>query len=177
MDSHHRAFAAGGLLRAQGTVHGYDRYMDKVQRRRWYVVADGARARIVAINGRNVIAPLGEQFVGANLKSREILADRPGRGHESRGAIRHAKEPPTDPHRKVKADFARDLAEVLEHELSTHKYDELVLVAAPQTLGDLRSSLPETVRRRVVAEIDKDITHVPDHELPERLTRLTSESE
>jgi protein required for attachment to host cells len=149
-------------------------YMDPARKRRWYVVADGVRARVVALDGRNVIAPLGEQFIGVNLKSREINADRPGRGHESRGMVRHSKEQPTDPHRKAKADFARDLAEVLEHELALHKYDELVIVAAPQTLGDLRATLPETVRKRIVTEIDKDITHVPDHQLAERLTELTS---
>ncbi len=152
-------------------------YMDWVKKRRWYVVADGVRARVVELNGGNVTSPLGEDFIGVNLKSREINADRPGRGHESRGTVRHAKEPPTDPHRKVKADFARDLAEVLEHELALHRYDELVIVAAPQTLGDLRATLPETVRKRVVKEIDKDITHLPDHQLGERLMRLTSGSD
>jgi protein required for attachment to host cells len=117
-------------------------------------------------------AALDEQFIGVNLKSREINADRPGRAFDSRGAGRHAMEPPTDPHRKVKADFARDVAGVLEHELSVHRYEELVLVAAPQTLGDLRNSLPATVRKKVVAEIDKDLTQVPDHEIGGRLTTL-----
>ncbi len=150
--------------------------MDQADKSRWYVVADGARARIVTIVDGKVIAPLGEQFVGVNLKSREINANRPGRGHESRGVVRHAKEAPTDPHRKAKADFVHDVADVLEHELSLHRYGELVLVAAPQTLGDLRSVLSETVRKTIVAEIDKDITHVPDHELGERLTRLTAKA-
>ncbi len=150
--------------------------MDKVETRRWYVIADGARARILARMGKKFVAPLGEQFIGVNLKSGEINADRPGRAFDSRGGGRHAMEPPTDPHRKVKADFARDIAEVLEHELSRHNYDELVLVAAPQTLGDLRSLLPDTVRRKVVAEVDKDLTHVPDHELGERLAKLEPQS-
>ncbi len=148
--------------------------MKKMDTRRWYVVADGARARIVARDGDKIVAPMGEQFIGANLKSREINSDRPGRTKDRVGTGHHAMDPPTDPHRKLKADFARDLAAILEHELALHHYDELMLVAVPQTLGDLRSALSETVRKKVVAEVNKDLTQVPDHELGARLAALES---
>src|SRR5690348_3153110 len=106
-------------------MRSYPDRMDKVKTRRWYVIADGTRALIVVLDGKKVTAPLGEQFIGVNLKSREINADRPGRAFDSRGTGRHAMDPPTDPHRKLKADVARDLADVLEHELSAHRYDEV----------------------------------------------------
>jgi protein required for attachment to host cells len=44
-----------------------------------------------------------------------------------------------------------------------------VLVAAPKTLGDLRELLPDPVKSRVVAEIDKDLTRVPLRDLPKHL--------
>ncbi len=50
-------------------------------------------------------------------------------------------------------------------------------MAAPQTPGDLRNVLPDTVRKKVVAEIDKDLTHVPSHELGERLEALEHQNE
>ena len=49
------------------------------------------------------------------------------------------------------------------------RFDKLVLVAAPKTLGDLRDLLPDPVKAKVVAEIDKDLTKVPLHELPKHL--------
>jgi protein required for attachment to host cells len=36
-------------------------------------------------------------------------------------------------------------------------------------LGALRSHIDENLRERVIAEIDKDLTKIPAHELPEHL--------
>ena len=78
-------------------------------------------------------------------------------------------EPPTDPQRYAKYAFARELAERLEEAAHGHRFDRLVLVAAPKTLGDLRELLPDPVKTKVVAEIDKDLTGVPLRDLPKHL--------
>jgi protein required for attachment to host cells len=78
-------------------------------------------------------------------------------------------EPPTDPQRYAKYEFARELAERLEEAVHAHRFERLVLVAAPKTLGDLRELLPDPVKSRVVAEIDKDLTRVPLRDLPKHL--------
>ena len=55
-------------------------------------------------------------------------------------------EPPTDPQRYAKYEFARELAERLEEAVHAHRFERLVLVAAPKTLGDLRELLPDPVK-------------------------------
>jgi protein required for attachment to host cells len=45
----------------------------------------------------------------------------------------------------------------------------LVLVAPPQAVGDLRSRFSEDLKRMVTAELNKDLTKIPIHELPDFL--------
>jgi protein required for attachment to host cells len=78
-------------------------------------------------------------------------------------------EPRTDPQRYAEYAFARDLSDHLEKAANEHRFDCLVVVAAPKALGDLRDLLPKTVQAKVVAEIDKDLTNIPTRELGKHL--------
>ena len=51
-------------------------------------------------------------------------------------------------------------------------FDQLVVVAAPQMLGDLRQAFPEGLRKVIVAEIAKDFTKLPAHELRDAIRKL-----
>ena len=75
----------------------------------------------------------------------------------------------TDPQRYAEYAFARDLSDHLEKAANEHRFDRLILVAAPKALGDLRELLPKTVHGKIVAEIDKDLTNVPTRELGKHL--------
>jgi protein required for attachment to host cells len=139
----------------------------------WVLIADGAKARVL-VQEKNFeqLKPAFEQeeFTGTRAQSKDIASDRPGRSFDSSGlGGRHAMEPPTDPQRYAKYEFARELAEHLEEAVHAHRFNRLVLVAAPKTLGDLRELLPDPVKARVVAEIDKDLTGVPLRDLPKHL--------
>jgi len=137
----------------------------------WILIADGARARLLEQDRHSRrFKPTGEQeFFGSQAQSREIASDRPGRSFDRAGEGRHAMEPGTDPHRHAEYAFARDLATHLEKAANDRRFDRLVVVAAPRTLGDLRGLLPESVRRTVTAEVDKDLTKVPTPELGKHL--------
>lgn len=78
-------------------------------------------------------------------------------------------EPATDPQRHAEYTFARDLADHLEKAANEHRFDRLVLVAAPKALGDLRGLLPKTVQSKIVAEINKDLTNIPTPDLAKHL--------
>jgi protein required for attachment to host cells len=142
----------------------------------WILIADGARARVLA--QAKDFAPLepafeDEELTGSTAQSKEIGSDRPGRSFDSSGlGGRHAMQPPTDPQRYAKYEFARELAARLEEAARDGRFTRLVLVAAPKTLGDLRELLPGLVKAKVVAEIDKDLTKVPRHELGRHLDRV-----
>ena len=92
------------------------------------------------------------------MHGREMTRDRLPRTQESVGGARHAIEPHTSVEDKVSLEFARELAERLEHGRVDHAYDELVLVAAPRFLGLLRATIGHEVPKLVVKSIDKGIT-------------------
>jgi protein required for attachment to host cells len=137
----------------------------------WIVIADGARARVIEQDRESrAFKPAFEQeFFGQPAQSREIASDRPGRSFDSAGEGRHAMEPPTDPQRHAKYEFAGELARHLQKAAAEHRFERLLLIAAPKTLGDLRELLPEAVRKKIVAELDKDRTKVPTRDLADHL--------
>jgi protein required for attachment to host cells len=133
----------------------------------WVLVADAARARLLQVEQpQQTLSPaLGEELIGSNLPSREIASDRPGRTFDSGGEGRHAKEPPTDPARHAQHEFARDVVRLLDEQRERRSFDRLIVVAAPQFLGDLRALMPQPLQHAVCAEIAKDLSKLPPHEL------------
>ena len=142
--------------------------------RTWIVIADATRARI-AVNdgpGSGVTPVPGLAFEGRNLPGREIMSDRPGRTFDSSGRGRHGKEPRTGPREVEALRFLHDLAERLDEGRKQERYDRLVIVAPPKALGQLRQQLSAGVRDRITGALDKDLTHVPDHQLAKHLGTL-----
>ncbi len=137
----------------------------------WVLLANGANARIVENTGvgTGVSAVEGMTFGVDIKKSGDIFADRPGRVFDSGGAGRHSMEHASEPVREREKRFAESLCSVLEKKRVAKKFDRLVVVAAPQTLGDLRNAMSAGVAEVVHAELDKDLTHVPNKDLPRHL--------
>ena len=140
----------------------------------WIVIADGVKARIVANEGAGKgLAPVpGHAMSTAPHAERDGYSDRPGRVQESSGASRHAIQSRFDWHRFEKQQFAKRVAEMLDAESGKGAFDRLVLVAPPRTLGDLRGALAAATRAKVTGEIDKDLTHLTDHDLPGHLDKV-----
>lgn len=146
----------------------------------WILIADGAKARVLAYDrkSRKLSPAFPHEFTGTTAQSKEIASDRQGRSFDSAGRGqpgdagaqgRHAMEPRTDPQRHAEHSFARDLAHHLQDAANGGRFDALVLVAAPKTLGDLRELLPATVKKKITAEVDKDLTNLPERDLPKHL--------
>ena len=76
-----------------------------------------------------------------------------------------AVEPRRDLHEAAKEDFIRTVADTLAGDLKDGKFDELVLVAPPGVIAELKGSLSKPTAKIVVKELHKDLTKVPDHEL------------
>jgi protein required for attachment to host cells len=138
----------------------------------WIVIADSARARVMQNGGpdKGVQAVQGLMFEGDHSPSSEITADKPGRAFDSVGNARHAMEPSSNPHDELKAQFVRQI--VGELEMRVDAYDRLILVAPPRALGLFRKALPAAVASKVTGELDKDLTHLPNAELPSHLGKL-----
>jgi protein required for attachment to host cells len=137
--------------------------------RTWIVVADGAHvAAIETAAGDPRLHPVEDMHFSTELPpSRKLLRDRVGRSFESVGRTRHAKDGRTDPHRELKRDFARQVSAALRAKLAEGRFEHLILIAPPVTLGDLRAAFPKPVRERIRAELPQELVKMP----PARLRR------
>ena len=73
------------------------------------------------------------------------------------------------PHDRAVADFARLLADKLQHARVQNQYQRLVLVAPPRFLGLLRASLDGPTSQLVLASIHKDLAISKEAELIKHL--------
>ena len=127
----------------------------------WVVVANGARALVFQQNrkGNGLHQALPLDFVGRNAPAPDGVG--PGVTHDRTGGSARATAPRCDAHRLEKLQLVRALADELVKAADNGVFRRLILVAPPQTLGDLRSALPARVRAMVRAEVPKDLTHIP----------------
>lgn len=130
----------------------------------WILIADGARARVLENTGpgKGLSEVNGLEFSQEPLKNQDIVSDKPGRAFSSAGYGRSGMEPPTDPADKREADFVAGLADVLDQKLQSGAFDRLIIAAAPQALGNLRKALSARVQEKVLAELAKDLTKIPN---------------
>ena len=142
------------------------------KRTTWVVIADGARAFIMANTGPGsglTLVP-GSPHEHDTAKTAELGSDRPGRTFAStHSGTRHAMEPKVDWHQFEEQKFAKDMAKLLDAARNRKAFDHLVLVAPPHTLGDLRAALDKQTKALVTAEIAKDLTR---HSIPDIPTHL-----
>jgi protein required for attachment to host cells len=134
---------------------------------KWIVVANGREGRILVVKGHQLIE---EKKVTLNnnkarLQSHDIGNERPGRVQESANSARHAIEPRLDLHEKVKLEFAETFAKVLNEGFIKSSFDDLIVAASPEFLGEIRSSLGKNVLEKISKEINKDFTHMQDDEV------------
>jgi len=69
-------------------------------------------------------------------------------------------------------DFSGQLAVYLEDARRERRFDELILVAAPGLLANLRERLTQAVRDAIIAEIAKDLVGARQESLQEQVLRV-----
>src|SRR5215216_5292259 len=100
----------------------------------WIVIADGNQAKIFEHDGPGKgLKPLKDlRFEQEPLKAQEIMADKPGRSFTSAGpGSRSSMEYSSDPVQVRERKFVEKLAAVLNQKQQEHKFDRLVIAAAP----------------------------------------------
>lgn len=140
----------------------------------WILVANGTHAFIARNQGlgSGIEKDLEAEFHGQNVPEREIMSDAPGRSFDSAGQGRHAMERPSDPQRNNQQALAREIAAHIDTGAERNKFDRLVLVAAPQMLGELRKCLSSGAKAKIAGELPKNLTQVPIHKLPDHLGEI-----
>jgi len=134
-------------------------------------VGDGRKALLLRNEGDAQYPHLKTEqvFANDNPPTREQGTDRPGRTFASVGARRSAMEQ-ADWQTRDEQRFAKDVADALYALVLEQKIEALVIAAPPKTLAELRKSMHQEVGKRVIAEVDKDLTNQPVHEIEKVLT-------
>ena len=142
----------------------------------WVLIADGAQARVLENTGpgKGLTQVEGLDFAIEQKQAQEIMTERPGRTFSSVGSARSGIEPKTDPVAYRETQFVKSLASMLDRQQQNGAYDRLVIAAAPIALGDLRKAMSAGVKKTVVAELDKDLTNLPTHQLNKHLDGILS---
>lgn len=122
--------------------------MDRIPANALVVVADGTGARVFRNVGAEGTLSLQQQ----DLLTAQNVDDEGPSGSA-----------PTEqsPQQTDEATFAKQLANRLNHGALTNAYAHLVLVADPQTLGQMRPQLHKETLQRMHAEVAKTLTNSP----------------
>jgi protein required for attachment to host cells len=132
----------------------------------WVLVADGEKALFLrnVTDAEDPNLEVVRKEAQENPKDSDQGTDRPGRMPDTGVRQRSAMEE-TDWHQLAKDRFADDLAELLYGMAHRHRFERIVLVAAPRVLGEIRDKMHKEVADRVVGEIPKTLTNHPVHEI------------
>lgn len=135
------------------------------------LVGDGRKALFLRNRGDAKFPDLRVErvFADANPPTHEQGTDKPGRAYARAGTNRRSGVEQTDWHDIEEHRFARDVAAALEQLVRAAKIKRLVIASPPRTLADLRQALHADVKKCIIAELPKDLTHHPVHEIEKHL--------
>lgn len=107
---------------------------------------------------------------------RALSTDEPGRVFQSGTTGRSAYEE-TDFHQLEEDRWAHQAAERVNSRALSNDYDDLVIIAAPRTLGELRRKLHKETEKRLILEIDKEMTNQPVARIEKLVSQQTAKTE
>lgn len=149
------------------------RHEHRVPSGTWVVVADRGRARFFTRAAES--APLEEIDAltcpeGAS-HPHDLVTDKRGyfKGHS--GSMQTG-DPQTDFKHRAAERFAQSVVQRLEAGRQHQQFGEVVLVASPMFLGELRSHLKEPLAKLVARQISKDYSSLSAVEIANRLNAL-----
>ena len=120
----------------------------------WYVVADGGKARIAALEG-------------GHMRTVQHF-DSGGHGDTSEDAsagTSQLKAPKADPHDQAKAHFAKQVAGRINDAVHTGGVDQIMLAAPAHVLHAILLALDKAAAAKLGPTLTKDLANTPDHEL------------
>jgi protein required for attachment to host cells len=142
----------------------------------WVLVGDGRRALFFQNHGDADLLDLRvlETRIDDNPATREQGSDAPGRAFPGPGAHARSAMENVDWHELEEERFARAMAERINAAAESGEMKEIVIVAPPRTLGEIRKDLSVKAQGKVRGELDKDLTKHPLHEIEKALTRKSA---
>jgi protein required for attachment to host cells len=126
-------------------------------------VGDGQKALFLRNAGDAEFPSLtaARAFTDKNPPTHEQGTDRPGRGFKRAATNRRSSMETTDWHELEKERFAERVASAMEQLVRADDIKEIVVVAPPRTLAKLRLTIHPSIKKRIIAEVEKDLTKHP----------------
>jgi len=139
----------------------------------WVLVANSGQARILEMQRKPYAFHQVTELVSESqhLTNKDIVSDASGRVYHTQGPGTHSMKPRSDPHEAAEEQFSRGLAQKIEKAEQLGRFEQLLVVADPKTMGRLRRRLNKAVASRVSDEVALDLVRLP---LPQLETRLRS---
>jgi protein required for attachment to host cells len=135
--------------------------------RTWILIADGSGARILeALGEGSGFHPVSGDGTLRDAAPRSLEGREDAAGGSQRGNAIASRPNVAD---ALEVLFASQLAAMLAGYVRSNAFDRLVIVAPSTMLGGLRKMIGPNVRERIVAEIDKDLTKIPNSEISTHL--------
>lgn len=130
------------------------------------LVADGRKSLFLRNEGDDQFLNLvvEDQRAHADLADRDMKSDAPGRSMSPVGGGQSTMDEP-DYHQIEEDRFAKETAELLAKRVQKNGVEQLIVVAPPRTLGELRHHYGKAVQAKIVAEVDKDLVNHPIDQL------------
>jgi protein required for attachment to host cells len=126
-----------------------------------YILANGVRARFI------------DRDAAAEFRTlREVENRPPANIQEIARAMRHAVESPQDPRSKAERAFLASVADEMNASSDLDRYDMLVIAAPFRLISHIRNCLSGMLLKKLQTCLNKDLTKVPDRELPSHLPVL-----
>ena len=137
------------------------------------VVADGSRARMFTIDSPKLPLQEIESVVHpeGRLHEQDLTSDLPGKRLGS-GDGGHGYESKTRPKQQQIINFAKRVADYLDIARKANKFYNILIVAAPELLGELRKQMSAETTKMVVFELAKDLTQHSAGDIRARLPKL-----
>lgn len=133
----------------------------------WILVADSVRARIFSADsptgGLNELTTLANPE--GRLHEQDLVSDRPGRSFDSRGHGRSGMSEQISAKEQENIRFATRVAEHLENNRKQGSFRKLILVAAPEFLGQLSARLSDATQGLVALRVNKNLAHLSVQEI------------
>jgi len=137
----------------------------------WVLVGDGRRALFFSNHGDAELLDLRviETRVDDNPSTRAQGSDAPGRTFAAAGSHARSAMENADWHELEEERFARAMADRINIAAESGELKEIVIVAPPKTLGEIRKELSQKAQGKVAGELHKDLTKHPVPEIEKAL--------
>lgn len=124
------------------------------------LVADGAKMLFFRNEGdaEQPVLKIVSAEEQADPRDRDIKTDTAG---QKPGGTQGSTAGEADFHRQAEDRFAADAADMLNRGALANRFEKLIVVASPKTLGELRHHYHKETKSRIVAEIAKDLANQP----------------